>query len=514
MSGARPGHATDIGVRDVRGTVLVLDVGLTHAKAVLFDLDGRLVGSASRPIPTHRPGPDRAEQDPNDWWSGIVAATRELRERWPEGLRAIVGIGVTAHMHALVCVGAAGGWLGPALVLGDRRAIRQAAAIEEAVGPERVYAITGTSMDPSMPAATIAWLREWDRPRHHETALFTGAKDAIRGRLTGDRLTDPIDACATSLWDIHARDWSDQLLELLGAGRVQLPDVTAPEMLAGPLLPAPASELGIRAGIPVVVGAGDDIEVLGCGAIEPGDAIEHIGTTGSILAVTDRADGDPDLAIELYPHALPGLWVLGGSMTAAGAAISWLAGLRGETAPTDLLAYLADGMPGAVPIFLPSLAGERSPRRDPLARGALVGLGLGTTDADVARAAFDGVAAAMARILRSVERLGGDSRALTVSAGGLGADPRWARRRAAIYCRELRIPVEGEATARGVAMLVAAGIGAAPDVRTAVRMFASPATPIPAAPGTAPVGPGAAELRLQRLAHALAPVWPRLAGPR
>lgn len=139
-------------------TLLVLDLGLTHAKAVLFAADGRLLGVASRPVTTLRSSAERAEQDPREWWSALCDATRELGGRVPAAIRAVRGISVTAQMHALVCVGASGDWLGRALVLGDRRSVRQATAIEALVGAAAVYRITGTRMDASMPAAKVAWL--------------------------------------------------------------------------------------------------------------------------------------------------------------------------------------------------------------------------------------------------------------------------------------------------------------------------------------------------------------------
>jgi xylulokinase len=501
-------------------TLLVLDLGLTHAKAVIFGgVSGDLIDRASRPITTSRPTPETVEQDPEGWWAGLRDAVAELRGRRLEALEHVAGIGVTAQMHALVCVRADGTWLGPALVLGDRRAASHSRAIEDEVGADRIYRITGARMDASMPAAKARWLHEHDWPRHHETALYTSAKDAIRGRLTGDRLSEPIDACATSLWDIHARGWSGDLLAATGLSTAALPEVVPPWSVAGPLLSQAASDLGLTTGTPVIVGAGDDIEVLGCGLTEPGTAVEHLGTTGSIFVVTGDGAGDPEMALEVYPHALPDRWVLGGSTTTAGSAIAWVADLMGEAGPGALFASLDDEGQRTDASFLASLAGDRCPVRDPLARGAIVGLDLRADRVTVALAAFDGVNRALARIFERIDQVAGPVARLVISSGDLGADERWMRRRAARYERPMSLLPGSEPTATGVAILVATGIGLAVDIPDAIERFVPPAR-LEIGPDEHGGDPGdrhASDLRLDALARDLRPVWPmigRLTGPQ
>lgn len=493
--------------------VLAIDVGLTNCKAVLFDLDGNIVRRTGVPYETTRPAPDRVEQDPESWWQAVVEAVHAVMAQARAGRRVsgpcIAAIGVTGHMHALACLDPDLRPLGPALVLGDRRATEEAEDIGREVGEELIYRCTGTAMDPSMPAAKIRWLWAHEREAWSAAAWFVGCKDYIRARLTGRLATEPVDACATSLYDIGRADWSAPIAEAARARIDALPPILTPEAIAGGLLPEAAAQLGLPAGTPVVVGAGDDVEVLGNGLLDRGMRLEHLGTTGSILAVLDTAVLDPARALELYPHTIKGLWVLGGSMTAAGAALDWAAGVLRYRSLKEASACLGGWPPAPdAPFFMPNLEGARTPRREPFARGAWLGLGRDTTRDDLMLAAFEGVAQGIQAILARTEELTGVRGPIAVSAGE-SADPRWLQVRADVYGSPLAVLATSEPTALGLFTLAAAALGVDPSPAAAVRRVVR--TQRLVEPGS--IASGDRRLTLADLmGRTLAGVWPVLSG--
>ncbi len=200
-------------------SILAFDIGLTNVKAVLFDADGRMLDRESLPYPTMRPAPDRVEQDPDDWLAAMVRVAQAVWARDPDAPARVAAISVTAHMHAVVCLGSEGRALGPALVLGDRRALGHAERLTRAVGATQVYTATGAELDASMPAAKMAWLLDQAPEIGSRARTFLSCKDYVRHRLTGDLLSDPIDACATSLYDIAAGTWWPPILEAIGVER-------------------------------------------------------------------------------------------------------------------------------------------------------------------------------------------------------------------------------------------------------------------------------------------------------
>ena len=494
-----------------RDRLLVFDVGLTHVKSILFDTHGSVIDSSTTGYPTDRPAADRVEQDPEAWWAALRSTTRDVLDRNPAARSAIGGLGVTGHMHALVCVGGDGEAIGPALVLGDRRAERQAVALSDQIGAAEIYRMTGTLMDASMPAAKMRWLRDNEPSRWNATKMFLGCKDFIRHRLIGDLATESIDACATSLYDITCGSWSEAILELVGTDVAHLPEVRRPEEVAGTLGVRPAAELGLLAGTPVVIGAGDDIEVLGNGLLEDGGCLEHMGTTGSILAACARRATDPTMSLEVYPHAVEALWVVGGSMTTAGAAIAWAADALGFASVPAADTVLRGGDPRgrSVPVFSPHLLGERVPRRLPGAQGAWIGIDPGTTRDDLMRAVFEGVAFGLRAILDRVDAVTAPASRITVSEAG-EARLGWLRLRASAYGRPLASLRTSEPTALGVMILLATAIGAYPDVRTATVALSGIAAEVPPDPDLSD-GLHLRYARYLELAEALGPTWPEAA---
>jgi len=459
--------------------LLAIDVGLTNVKAVVFDASGGLICRTSVGYPTKRPEPDAVEQDPASWWSAMIAATTALPA---EVTRTVTAMGVTGHMHALVCIRADGRPVGPSLVLGDRRAAPDATEVTRRVGADQIYAITGAELDASMPAAKVRFLKRRDPSAWASVTHLLGCKDYLRLQLTGQLATEPIDACATSLFDIRAGRWSPDLIDAVEIRESMLPPVDSPWSAAGPLLGEAASLLGLRPGLPVVVGAGDDVVVLGFGLLDPGTALEHIGTTGSVMAVTDRPIGDPQRGLELYPHALPDRWVVGGSHTTAGAALAWAADLLGYASVDDALSCLGTRHEAGIS-FVPTLAGERFPVRVPEARGAWVGLPLGVTRQDLMQASFQGVATTLQAILERIDQVAGHQ---AVIRAAVADDERWLAMRAASYRRPVEVSTTSEPTALGLACLVAVAAGTFPDPRAAVSAMTHVARSVPPGAPTAP----------------------------
>jgi xylulokinase len=472
--------------------------------------DGSIVDRESVPYLTQRPMADRVEQDADDWWLALTTAASAIAARSPDAVRSVAAVGVTGHMHGLVLEDEQRRPVGPAIVLGDRRATLEAIQVSDDMGAEAIAHTTGATLDPSMPAAELRWLAANEPERLRAADLATGPKDHLRGRLTGDRLTEPIDACATALYDIRAGRWWDEMLEAIGLPRALMPEVVPCETIAGPLLREPAASLGLAEGTPVVVGTGDDVEVLGGGLLEPGEALEHLGTTGSILAVAANAVDDPNLALELYPHVLPDRWVVGGSMTTAGAALGWVAGLLGFDGVDAMVSVMTEVQDlASAPTFISSLAGDRCPTRDPHARGAWVGLDATFDRAQLARSAFAGVAFSLDRILRAIEDLHGPQERIIISAGGADLAPDWLGLRASIYGRPLVTLETPEPTALGLATVIAAGASIHADIPAAVRAMSRRSADVKPESSTAASLP-AAKAASDDAVGALRTVWPRI----
>jgi len=450
-------------------TILVIDIGLTNCKTVVFSRAGCLLARASVAYPTYRPQPGWVEQDPGDWWAALLSDLRQLQVTAPEALSAVEAISVTGHMHSLVCMGTDGAALGRSLVLGDQRSLSEAEATLVELGLERIYELTGARIDASTPLAKLRWLRNQSPEIHRRARAFLACKDWVRQRLTGDCLTDPIDACGTSLYDIQRRAWSPELISLAGVRPAQLPEVADPCAVAGRLGAVAAQAMGLRAGIPVVVGAGDDVEVLGNGLLGPGTSLEHLGTTGSILTCADRPIYDPLMAAELYPHIVPGLWMLGGSVTTAGSALAWAQQVLREeigVAPGPSLPYRPNLERPLV--FIPHLSGERCPAWEPRARGSWVGLTATHKASDLQQAVLEGITFSLKSVLERIESLVGPQGQITVSGRESDKD-RWLTLRANIYGRPLLLLNTDDPTALGAMIVAAVGVGMYANVTEAVQ---------------------------------------------
>lgn len=413
--------------------ILVVDCGLSSVKLTVFSRDGARVEHARESYPTMLRG-DRAEQNPLDWWRALGVAAARL------GRLCEVEIVVpTGHMHGLVLVDLSGDPLLPCLTLHDRRGGSTLATLDAAT----FHATTGQLLDPALPLAKLRWLGETNPELLSRAAAVLAPKDYIRLRLSGELATDPLDAAGTGLYDISTGSWSEALLASTALPADALPPIAPCTRVAGSLQPDAAQHLGLRSGIPVLIGAGDDIEILGATAERSGEAVEHFGTTGSVLVAADALRLDPAARLETYPAVTPGRWVVGVSTANAGAVLMWIERSLGVT----LERALAAEPPDDPPIVLPHLYAERPSLRAPDHGASILGLSPEHDSVDIARAFLLALAFGVRELIDLVEPFAGQIETITTS-GEAGTSDAWLRLRAAAYGKPIRT-LEADATALG-----------------------------------------------------------------
>jgi xylulokinase len=462
--------------------LLGIDVGTGGTRAVLLDASGRVLSAATAEHPPiSAPHIGWAEQNPGDWW-------RAARVAIPECLRLagtlpgdIAAIGLSGQMHGLVLLDAAGEVLRPSLIWCDQRTGDQCAAIEAKIGRRRLIELTANPALTGFTLPKIWWVREHESEIWNRTRSVLLPKDYIRYCLTGERATDVSDASGTLMLDVAHRKWSADMLAASQISESVLPQVFESPEITGKISEAGARACGLRAGIPVVAGAGDQAGgAVGMGIVRAGVVSATIGTSGVVFAATDRPLLDPQGRVHTFCHAIPDRWHMMGVTQAAGLSLRWFRDQFGTHAESqggskaaardsyDLLAEEASGVPAGSDglLWAPYLMGERTPHLDPLARGALVGVTAQHTRAHVVRAILEGVAFSLRDTFEILKQMQVPVESIRLGGGG-ARSPLWRQIQADVYGLPVAVNVAEEGAAYGAALLAGVGAGVWPSVPAA-----------------------------------------------
>jgi xylulokinase len=467
----------------VKRYILAHDLGTSGDKATLFSIeDCALAKSFTSPYGTRYFNGNWAEQDSGDWWRAVVEATRAV----VVGIdpREIAVISFSGQMMGCLCVDSAGNPLRPALLYCDQRAVEQERRLLSRIDPYDFYKTTGHRASASYSAAKLMWIKDREPETYARTHKMLHAKDYLNFRLTGVMRSEHSDASGTNLLDLKKLDWSERLVAVAGLDGDKLPELARSTDIVGELLPGPAAELGLCAGIPVAAGAGDGLCAgVGAGSTAPGATYNYLGTSSWIATTSAEPIYDDErMRTFVWAHAVPGLYHPCGTMQTAGGAYAWARGVLGafERAVAgelgadswELMNARAEASPPGANgvVFLPYLLGERTPRWNPDAKGAYLGLTLEHTRNDLIRATLEGISMNLSVILE-IFRTRSPVPAVTVIGGGAKGRT-WRRIMADVY--EARIDVPNyleEATSMGAAVIGGVGAGVFRDFSAADRFL-------------------------------------------
>ena len=253
-----------------------------------------------------------------------------------------------------------------------------------------------------------------------------------------------------------------------------MPRVYESPQVTGVISAAGATATGLRAGTPVVAGAGDQAAgAVGMGIVRAGTVSATIGTSGVVFAVTDRPSLDPQGRVHTFCHAIPGRWHVMGVTQAAGLSLRWFrdqfgAGAEDGRDPYERLTEEAASVPAGADgaLWAPYLMGERTPHLDPHARGALVGLTASHTRAHVIRAILEGVTFSLRDTFEIFKELNVPVENIRLGGGGARSSL-WRQIQADVYGHEVEIVQAEEGAAYGAALLAGVGGGIWPSVDAA-----------------------------------------------
>lgn len=434
--------------------LLGIDLGTTEVKAGLVDLDGRLLAIARAGYGLEvGHGPGWAEQDPGSWWSAVVSAVRALhRSEAADGID-IVAIGVDGHGPTLVPVDARGEATRPAITFLDTRATAEAAELEAATG------VRGWGLGP-LPAAL--WMERHEPTAADSTRWYLTTWEWLAFRLSGEAVA-PLVA--------HQEDPDrGRAAAATGLRMDRRPPVGSMGGLVGRLTETAGDALGLRAGIPVAGGTNDAFaSYLGAGLLEPGDAYDPGGSAGGFGVYWHEPVEVPGAFVS--PAPLEGRYSVGAAMAATGRALDWFRDdvIDGSTTTDRLIEEAAATPPGADGlVFLPYLAGERSPIWDPSATGVLAGLTLAHGRGHLTRAIMEASALALRHVSTPMLAAGVTVTAMRACGGPARSDT-WNQIKADVTGFRVLVPAVLETAVLGSAMLGAVGIGAQADPRAAIR---------------------------------------------
>ncbi len=394
--------------------VLGVDFGGGASKATLLNEKGTVVATATAEYPTFFGEGGKAEQNPYDWYEAACKNIRTLLEGIDS--KEIKCVCFDAATHTAVLMDEKGEPVCNSVYWTDTRSVNEKRYLEEYFGKE-LFEKCKHNVDTIWSLPEILYIKNNYPEVYKAVKKITFAKDFVRGKFTGDFVTDYIEAQGSMLFDFDKKVWDEGLLSLIGMTKENMPKIVNPLERVGQVCDEAALQTGLAVGTPVICGATDTVmEVFAAGGVNKGDMTLKLATAGRICVVSDRYY--PDKNVINYSHLKEDLYYPGSATKSCAASLRWFRDTFGGTfeefsALAEKIPVGADGL-----IFHPYLVGELTPHANPMIRGSFLGVSAGHTKAHFVRAVMEGVAMSLLDCKQYLEEKGVEIGAKAYVIGG------------------------------------------------------------------------------------------------
>ena len=399
--------------------LLGIDLGTTGTKILLIDLAGGIKSNVHRPTTLISSQANWAEEDPLEWWRNVCEGIPECLRKANASAKNILAVGVSGMVPTLIPVDRKGCPLRFSIQQNDARSFAEVEEFKTRVDEEEIFNRTGSMITQQSIGPKILWLARNEPDALKNATWVMGSYDHINFRLTGMPSVEQNWALESGLYDIHRKEWIDELLELSLIQRGQLPPVHKPDEIIGHVSATAAVETGLREGTPVVAGSADHVaSAFSAGVRQNGDLLIKLGGAGDILYSLDSMVMNRSLYLDF--HVIPDLYLINGCMASSGSIIKWFRdqfGAGDDYPQLDAEAWdIPAGSDGL--ILLPYFLGEKTPLFDPHARGVFFGLSLRHTRAHLFHAILEGISYGFYHHIRILEEADLKIQRVRVTNGG------------------------------------------------------------------------------------------------
>lgn len=440
--------------------LLGIDIGTSACKAAVFTPEGILRGSASADYRVSYPRPGWAEQDPRDWWNGACVATIAALQNAGISGAEIAAVGVDGVSWSAIPVDVNGRELGTTPLWMDTRAADLCRRLlREKVEEKRLFQCSCNSLRPGFSLPKILFLKEYQPDLYAKTRYFLQCNSYIVMKLTGVMSMDRSQAYGFACWNPRNSTFDEQLCQEMGFDSESVPPLYECTQVVGTVTAAAAAETGLQRGTPVVAGGLDAAcATLGAGVVYPGQTQEQGGQAGGMSICLETVQGDPRLIFGC--HVVPDRYLLQGGTVGGGGVMRWLSQeIFPELSLMEMDRLAEETPPGAEGLlFLPYLAGERSPLWNEQAQGTFFGFSYQKDRRHLIRAAMEGVCLSLRHNLAVAEEAGVFAGTLRAT-GGAARSAFWTQLKADITGHTVEVAAAEDATAKGAALLAGMGIG-------------------------------------------------------
>ncbi len=460
--------------------LLGIDIGTSACKIALFQKDGTVVATSTGDYKLYYPRASWVEQNPDDWWKAVCGAISEVIEKTKIKPADIKGIGIDGQSWSAIAIDEDGNVLTNTPIWMDTRANDICARLNEEIGAEKIFDLSGNPLQPSYSTAKIIWYKENLPDVYKKTWKILQSNSFIVYRLTGNISQDICQSYGFHCFNMRTGQWDDEMCNLMDIPRRLLPDIMACHEVVGTVNEYAAELTGLAVGTPVVAGGLDAAcGTLGAGVVHSGETQEQGGQAGGMSICLDTYASNPQMILSF--HVVPGQWLLQGGTTGGGGVMRWMerefaeyersvANDKGKSSLVqfdDLAKEVEPGSDGL--IFLPYMAGERSPIWDPYAKGVFFGLDFSKTKGHMIRAAMEGVAYSLKHNLDIAESTGAAVEELRAM-GGSANSFLWTQMKSDITGKPITVPSSDTATTLGAAILAGVGVGLYKSFEEAVNI--------------------------------------------
>lgn len=454
-----------------------LDVGTTNIKAVIFDVSGQPVAEASVPTPTYYPQPTWAYYKAEELWQCTVKVLRQATAQLDDPQR-IASIAVASMGEAAAPLDAHGQPTFDVIAWFDQRTQPQVDWLDRTIGKDRLFDISGLSLQPIFGLAKLLWFKENQPDAFARTVRWLNMADYIAYRLSGIQATDYSLASRTLALDLHRLEWATGLLHEVGIPSQILGSLCPSGTHLGPITAEAAALTGLPATTQVASGGHDHVcGALAVGVTKPGVMLNSVGTGETIFVSLSQPLTDPEMGRQGYTqgaHVVANHYYVFGAAYATGASVEWLRQVLGkELDYATLIAEAEQTPPGSLGVFfLPHLRFANPPYDDPRGRGAFIGLSTDVKRGALFRAILEGLSYESRHILESLQTFPGMAALHQIIAiGGNTRNPLLMRLKATIFNQPVTVATVAESTSLGAAILGGLGAGVYADVPSALAQL-------------------------------------------